>query len=309
MEIRLLRALLLFTKALPVLTWKEAFEACFLEAPAPHLSFEVWVGEEKGVFTWNVLKAAPALVRIDIGYAGQTPGAIALQSITTALRNGALQNLQEVVLRYCDLSGGGVRDLTIALAGSGCAKPLTCLKFIHCNIDADGAQALADVLCQGTFPALNTLDLSANHFLTDGGVVALAEALLKAPQILLTHLSLSDVGMGDEGIAALASLVVQGRLQQLEESSLSRNDGVTKQGSIALAEAIGARGLPVLRALHLAALVRETDKETVRGVTTLVHAIIKGRPPLEQFTFDPAHRDTITDILEAAGWVGDVAMR
>jgi len=114
--------------------------------------------------------------------------------------------------------------------------------------------------------------------------VALAEALLKAPQILLTHLSLSDVGMGDEGIAALASLVVQGRLQQLEESSLSRNDGVTKPCSIALAEAIGTRGLPVLRALHLAALVRETDKETVRGITTLVHAITKGRPPLEQFT-------------------------
>ena len=103
-EIRLLRALLPFTKALPVLTWEEAFEACFLEAPAPHLTcFEVWL-----------------------------------------------------------------------------------------------------------------------------------------------DLQLHDVGMGDAGIAALASLVSRDRLEQLEHFYLSHNHAVTNRGIIALAQAIDARGLPLL---------------------------------------------------------------
>jgi len=84
-------------------TWENAFEACFLAAPAPCLTcLGVCVEEEKGVSTWNVLKAAPALVRIEIACASQTSiDAAALQSISTGLvmvlckilRNGLYRKL------------------------------------------------------------------------------------------------------------------------------------------------------------------------------------------------------------------------
>lgn len=143
--------------------------------------------------------------------------------------------------------------------------------------------------------------LYGNHDLTDVGVMALADALLKATQTFLTHLNLSDVGMGDEGIAALASLVSQGCMQQVTELSLSSNGGVTNRGIISLAQAIDARGLSNLRALHLCGMLPATDKETVLGITTLGHAITKGCPPLKDFTFDPAHRDMITVTLSEGG--------
>jgi Ran GTPase-activating protein (RanGAP) involved in mRNA processing and transport len=256
-----------------------------------------------------MLEAAPALVTIVMGCRDQiSNGTAALQSITTALRNGALQSLQGVVLVNFDLNVEDVKDFTIALGGVSCAKRLTCLMFINCGLDAVGARVLAAVLSQGCFPALQKLFLSKNPNLTDVGVVALAEALSKTTQTFLTNLNLSDVGMGDEGIGALASLISQGRMEQLEELSLSSNSAVTKQGIIALAKAVDARGLPKLRALNLDGLVRETDDETVLGITTLVHAIAEGCLPLEEFTFDPAHSDVITSILKAANWNGESSM-
>ena len=52
--------------------------------------------------------------------------------------------------------------------------------------------------------------------------------------------------LGDEGIAALAFLVEQGRMEQLESLSISENDALTQQGIITLAREIGVRGLPML---------------------------------------------------------------
>jgi len=271
-EIRLLRAMLPFTKVLPALTWESAFEPCFIEAPAPYLTrIEVALQGDRGVFSWKVFEAAPALVSILIGCVNQIPnGTTALQS---ALRNGALQKLEEMAM----INFEDVRDFAIALTGSGCAKRLTCFPFIH-------------------------------YDLTDVCVVALAEALLKATQTFWTHLNLSDVGMGDEGIAALAPLVSQGRMQQVTELSLSGNSGLTKQGIITLAEAIDARGLPKLRASHLSGLLPATDEESILGITTFVHAVTKGCPPLKEFTFDPTHQDVITDMIKAAGWKREVNM-
>jgi len=43
-----------------------------------------------------------------------------------------------------------------------------------------------------------------------------AEALLKAPQTRLEYLDLRGVGMGDDGIAALSSLIPQGLFDQVK---------------------------------------------------------------------------------------------
>lgn len=50
----------------------------------------------------------------------------------------------------------------------------------------------------------------------DVGVTALADALGKPTQTILTGLDLENVGMGDDGITALSSVVYQGRFEQLE---------------------------------------------------------------------------------------------
>lgn len=65
--------------------------------------------------------------------------------------------------------------------------------------------------------------------------MALAEALSKSTPACLGSLVLDNVGMGDEGIAALASLVGQGRMEQLTELDISQNAALTQQGIITLA--------------------------------------------------------------------------
>lgn len=65
---RFLRALLPSVKELPPLFWNQAFDPCFLEAPAPYLtSLDIRVEEDGAVFSSGVLEAAPALLQINIG--------------------------------------------------------------------------------------------------------------------------------------------------------------------------------------------------------------------------------------------------
>lgn len=63
--------------------------------------------------------------------------------------------------------------------------------------------------------------------------MALAEGLLNAPKTKLKYLYLNDnIGMGDNGIAALAALVSQDRFEQLEDLHLSDDGGVTNEGIV-----------------------------------------------------------------------------
>lgn len=73
------------------------------------------------------------------------------------------------------------------------------------------------------FTALEMLLLHEIPRISDEGVVALAEALRNASQTFLKRLDLVNVGMCDRGMAALASVVQQGRLERLEELDLSHN--------------------------------------------------------------------------------------
>ena len=75
--------------------------------------------------------------------------------------------------------------------------------------------------------------------------MALADALRKPTQTVLTHLDLINVGTADDGMTALSSLVYQGRFEQLQ-LNLSENRAITTQGIVALARAIETRGLPNL---------------------------------------------------------------
>jgi hypothetical protein len=140
------------------------------------------------------------------------------------------------------------------------------------------------------------------------GVVALAEALLETKQTSLTKLVLKDVGMGDEGITALASFESQGRMEELEDLNISKNEAVTGKGIIVLARAINARGLPGLNEFYM----QKLSTVTVAGVSAITNALIKGCPRLTDINFpgsvsdDDTLRECIRGMLELAGRAGQV---
>ena len=101
-------------------------------------------------------------------------GSTALQTLSVALHHGALKNLQDVYLWKCGLHDGDVVNFMDALEASG--------------VGAEGLCALADLLCRDTFPVLKELRIPHNEGITDVGVMALAEGLLKATHTFLSCL-------------------------------------------------------------------------------------------------------------------------
>lgn len=193
-----------------------------------------------------------------------------------------------------------------ALQVSGCSKRLATLSFFECDLGAQDVCALADLIGQDCLPALKELCLSFNPNIADVGVVAPAEALLKPTETCLEEVELSYVGMGDEGIAALASLVYRGRMEDLTSLSISRNENVTDQGVNALAQAIDARGLPLLRGFGVSKLA--TDM-TVLEIRTIVGTVLSRCPQLTEIHLgeeNGGHRDAVTSMLEEAERAGKV---
>lgn len=305
---RLLRVLLPSVVELQTVTWNRAFESCFLEARAPYLKCVIiFLENEQVTFSWNMLAAAPALASVNIFNNGWLFEESALQVVTAASRHGALQNLQNIVLYGCHLKDGDVKDFLVALEESGCAKQVERLCLDNCEVDNNGVHALADFLCRGAFPSLKGLKLPANSSITDVGVVALAEALLTAPQSMSRNLDLHSVRMGDKGIAASTALVSHGSFKQLEGFMLSEHVGVTNEGIILLARAISAYGLPLFKAFKMEC-PSDQEKITFSGIATISLAVINGCPKLQNI--DEDHSTTLNEIvggmLQVAGRDGDV---
>jgi len=200
------------------------------------------------VFSADVLASMPSLVTLKLS-AGDGLGlsARAFNSITAALRNGALQALQTLKFELCMLGGDDIIDFTSALETSGCAQQLMSLGFRRCQFDTERLQALMKPLGRGVFPALRELNLYRNAGITDVGVEALSDALLGASHTYLWSLDLRNVGMGDAGMKDLAFLVHQGRLAQLRKLLIAGNYDVIDRGIHALAGAINDYGLSALK--------------------------------------------------------------
>lgn len=181
-----------------------------------------------------------------------------------ALRRGCLQNLQRLQLIRCTANDEEIRDFTYALEGSDCATRMVSLCFVNCGMGFEAVYAMAELLGRDALPALKTLWFADCPGITDEGVVVLAKALSKAPQTRLEELSLMDVGMGDKGMIALASVIYQGRLEQLVDLSISGYSGVSDRGFIVLARAIEMRGLPLIRSFDLHGL--KANNMTVVGM-------------------------------------------
>ena len=94
--------------------------------------------------------------------------------------------------------------------------------------------------------------------------------------------------MGDGGIAALASVIYQGRMQEMEDFHLREVPGMTDKGLIALARAINARGLPNVRYFFIMN-DHEERKWTALGFGALTLAFVLGCPRLQEIDF---HNDS-----------------
>ena len=260
-----------------------------------------------GVFSRKALAAVPVLTKLAIAFDdGTLTAGAALRSVSKAFRHNLL-NLRELRLFDCTVGDGGIRDFMDALDRSRCAHLLVSLSLEGCKVDADGTHALADLLYQDVFPALEELRLATNSDITDVGVVALAYSLLHTS---LRVLVLAEVGMGDKGISALANLVSHGRLKHMEKFSLSANDhyrgGITNEGVTYLARAIDTYGLPALERFFLNELDQGIMRWTWQEVGAIAQAVIYGCPNLQQISlmgtgWHGEYYDMLVDMLKAAG--------
>ena len=131
-------------------------------------------------------------------------------------------------------------------------------------------RALADLICKNAFSELKSLRIFRDRSVTDAGVTVLVEALQKSKHTYLEELDLEGVGIGAIGMAALASLVDQGRLEQLKTLDISQNNALTQQGIITLARAIDERGLPMLQTFSM----KRLREMTTIGISAIAHALI-----------------------------------
>lgn len=127
-----------------------------------------------------------------------------------------------------------------------------------------------------------------------------------ATQTLLTVLVLDHVGMSDKGMIALATLIDQGRVEQLTDLNLTESECETDRGVGALAQAIETRGLPMLENLNLSSF--NVEKVAVQGISDIAKALLKHCPRLRRIELRgrgkgdvSIHSDLVKGMLPAAG--------
>jgi hypothetical protein len=171
-------------------------------------------------------------------------------------------------------------ELLGALAGAPCAGQLMGLFLQHSNFFPASMATLSQLLGQNGFPMLERLSFGGTSGIGDDGAAVLAQGLLAASRTRLTGLKLAKVGISDEGVAAVASLVRAGCLERLQEIFLGANSAFTDQGVGVLTRAIqaaGKNGLPRL----LEFWGKELPQVTRVGIVVLVSVLIRNCPRLK----------------------------
>jgi len=162
---RLLRILLPSVVELQTFTWNRAFESCFLEVQAPDLKcITIFLENEQVNFSWNMLAAAPALVRINL-LKSWLFKKLVLQVVTSScgFKLWCVAEHENITLHTCPLEDGDlIKDFLVALEESGCAKKMICPCLDNCEVDNNGVHALADFFCPGALSSLKDLELAGN---------------------------------------------------------------------------------------------------------------------------------------------------
>ncbi len=256
MRCRLLRAFLPSATGLDRLEWDAAYEDCFVTVQPSRVTKMVEEETNTPISEVEVWESLPALEELTYeGACSILPAYPSnLDSFLRALNRGvAFQRLQKLSLSDFDYDAVVWKRALQTLAGAACASQLTSLEFSNSYESPAFVAPVSQLLSQGAYPALNNLAITHSKGVGDTGVVALAQALLDAPTIRLAELSLSNVEIGDEGMAALARVLEAGRFDRLETICLGDSDDVTDAGLGAWVRAIdtaGVHGLPILCLFH-----------------------------------------------------------
>ena len=143
--------------------------------------------------------AFPALQELTLSHLPIT--GVTAVALATAIRSGALDTLVSLLLRHCRLHSTlpvlcrAVRDRPMQL--------LETLDVAENRLDAEAAQALAEVLTRDSLPSLRTVDCSSNPMGTDG-----LERLVRFSQCeAATALRLNACGIDDAGVTMLAKSI------------------------------------------------------------------------------------------------------
>jgi hypothetical protein len=191
---------------------------------------------------------------------------------------------------------------------------LISLELIEKNLSPANMATFSTLFGRNAFPTLQSLCASYNHLIGDQGVELLVEGLLApACRTRLKALDLNSVGMGDNGMAALASAVSEGRFERLEALPLVGNSGMTDRGVCALARAVRASGGQKLSSLLQISVncdcldVRET------AVVELASALLKNCPCLKIMHFfcscgRKALHKKLLEMVRAAGYQHQVSL-
>ena len=143
--------------------------------------------------------AFPALQELTLSHLPIT--GVTAVALAAAIRSGALDTLVSLLLRHCRLHSTlpvlcrAVRDRPMQL--------LETLDVAENRLDAEAAQALAEVLTRDSLPSLRTVDCSSNPMGTDG-----LERLVRFSQCeAATALRLNACGIDDAGVTMLAKSI------------------------------------------------------------------------------------------------------
>jgi Ran GTPase-activating protein (RanGAP) involved in mRNA processing and transport len=169
----------------------------------------------------------------------------ALSDVAQALMRGTCPDL-----RVLDLSGNPAASYDVQsialLLGSGACPRLARLDLSGMDMAPTGVEALAQLgLMSGPRgEGLEWLNLGNNPELGDAGVRALAGAWRGGACADLKELGLADVNMEREGARALAQVLKEGALPQLEMLKVEDNRGLGNKGAKKLLAAVATRVPP-----------------------------------------------------------------
>lgn len=212
---------------------------------------------------------------IELWLDGNAIGGQGLEALAEACTyEGNLRGLEDLYLWECDLDSETWQGISTLEGGFNSLRQLYIygnylqsegLKYIAACADrggftdlekldtydngiegAEGIAAFAAASARGGFPSL--LDLVVNNNpLGPEGVTTLADGVRRGAFGRLLDLELDDVGMDN---ASLLSLV-EAPFQSLWNLSICDNDGITKEGVMAVAEALKRGALPAIRYIQI----------------------------------------------------------
>lgn len=198
----------------------------------------------------EVFEAMPALEEVECVDTYEDPAPFRdLEPVCLALeRYTALYHLRKLDLCLFQISTTEWERLLAALAGAPCAPQLTYLGFTKMGMTHKSMSTLSMLLAKDTFPKLEALSPFSNIDIGDAGVVSLSLGLLEPPQTRLKELRLSEVGMGDGGMAAIANIIRAGRFEGSEGPVVGWNTNMTNEGMCAFVLVVQAGGKHTFKA-------------------------------------------------------------